>query len=956
MTANPAVGPAAATLGATRRLMWLLVVPVLALLAVLSTLQYRERIAEAERDLLRRADERAQELEALSRPAMNHVQDLQRLLQQRWDDPPDSGNLLRDALAPRLQDGGLPDGWALDGAAEPLRQRLGQFWWAPPDGRAPEVVWLRRAQDFVERARIVRLRSPGFEGTWFDAAEVNVHFGHPFVPTAQLLAATGAPTLRALDATRQQRSAQFEKDLAGDPNDTTFWRPPALSPLSGELVMAHGALVVAGGRYRGEVRVEFRLDELQRATRRWQDVSGSRVWVTDRRLNVLADSLQPLQPPQGSGLADTRVQVPLATRLPKGLERADLDAALFSLDRVQRTPEGGGWVMAASVRIGAPWVYVQAVPEAALRAQVLPTLLPNALLGLALLATFVAGQWLLARRFVAPALQVLGYLRQLSTDPAAAAPQLGARWRGWVDAVTQVFAQQRELQRRERAHEAFKSAMVDHAPTAIVSTGGDGCIVDFNPAAERMFGRSRAEVLGRPLGEVIIPPRHRAAHQAEMDRLRAGEPVPGFGEPFEMKGLRADGSEFAMEMLAFQLHRDREHFYTGFITDLSARQEAARQIERQRDALRQTEKLSAMGTLLAGVAHELNNPLAIVMGRASLLEDKTSDPALTGDARRIREAAERCGRIVRTFLNMARHKPAEHGPVQINDIVRAAADMLGYTLRSHGIALDLALADDLPELQADGDQLGQVVLNLIVNAQQALAGMAEGPRRIAVASGLEPLRIGRQQRIWLRVADTGPGVRGEAREKIFEPFFTTKAAGLGTGLGLSVSRSIVREHGGDLALEDREGGASFRMSLPISGQSGPVSAGMALAPAPGEAHARVLVVDDEPEIADLIRSMLEGEGFDVVTAESGAVALEMLAEVRFDAIVSDVRMPELDGAGLWRAVRESWPTLARRMLFVTGDTLSPQARQLLDESGCGSLDKPFAKPDLLAALHAALIR
>jgi two-component system NtrC family sensor kinase len=135
-----------------------------------------------------------------------------------------------------------------------------------------------------------------------------------------------------------------------------------------------------------------------------------------------------------------------------------------------------------------------------------------------------------------------------------------------------------------------------------------------------------------------------------------------------------------------------------------------------------------------------------------------------------------------------------------------------------------------------------------------------------------------------------------------------------------------------------------------------MSAALPLTQAAGEAHARVLVVDDEAEIADLIRAVLEGAGLDVVTAESGAIALEMLAEARFDAIVSDVRMPDLDGAALWRAVRERWPTLARRVLFVSGDTLSTQARQILDESGCTSLDKPFSKGDLLAAVHATLER
>jgi len=936
-------------LRSARLLGWWLIVPVLALLAVLTLLQYRQRLAEAERELQHGADERGQALAAIARPAMDHVHDLRRTLESRWDDPPDGGPALRAALTPWLA-GGRTDGWSLDAAPEPVRQRFGQVWWAPAEGRAPDEIWLRRAQLFVEAARVVHERAPGFEATWFAAAETNVSFGYPWIGTPRMLAAMGVPTLQALDGPRRAAVGRSERELARDPEDITFWGVPYVSQLNGELVQSHGAVVMVDGRYRGEVSLDFRLDALEAMARTWQR-PGGRVWVTDRALNVLADPAQPLLAPAGLGLADTQVAVPLARRLPMPLD----DAALAALPRARATLlRADGWVLAAAAPEGSPWVFVKAVPESLLRAAVLPSLLPNALLGLALLAVFVAGQWLFARGFVTPALAVLGYLRQLSTDPTARVPQLGPRWQGWVDAVTDTFKVQRLLQRRERAHEAFKSAMVDHAPTAIVTTSGDGRIVDFNPAAEGMFGLSRAQALGRGLGETILPLRL----QGELQR-RAGAVDPARHPPWETTARHASGREFPIQLLAFQVQIDGEPFDTAFITDLSTQHESARQIDRQRDALRQSEKLSAMGTLLAGVAHELNNPLAIVMGRASLLEEKAEGTAVQGDARRIREAAERCGRIVRTFLNMARQKPPSRSPVQLGDIARAAADMLGYTLRSHGIQVDLQLADGMPQVQADADQLGQVVLNLMVNAQQALESV-QGPRRLQLSAGVEPLRAGREPRVWLRVADNGPGVPQAVRERLFEPFFTTKAAGFGTGLGLSVSRSIVREHGGELMLEatgpGAAGGASFRLSLPISGEAHGVSQPLLLASAGGELHSRLLVVDDEAEITDLMRAVLEDAGFDVATAESGAVALELLAEARFDAIVSDVRMPDLDGAALWRAVRERQPHLARRMLFVTGDTLSPQARQVFEESGCPSLDKPFAKADLLAAVRATLAR
>jgi two-component system NtrC family sensor kinase len=535
---------------------------------------------------------------------------------------------------------------------------------------------------------------------------------------------------------------------------------------------------------------------------------------------------------------------------------------------------------------------------------------------------------------------------------------------GPVQSVVVCGLDHTELRRGEeqlRASEALKTAIVDHALAALISTDVSGIIVEFNPSAEAMFGRRRADVIGKAVGEIVVPDRFRENHEAGLRRVGAGGPSRLLGQRVEMRAMRIDGSEFPIEMVLSRTDSQGEVFYTASIVDLSERHNAALQIERQRDALRQSEKLSAMGTLLAGVAHELNNPLAIVMGRSGLLEEKCEAlPEIALDAKRIREAAERCGRIVRTFLNMARSRPALRSEVSLNELARGTADLLAYSYRTHDVELRIELDPQLPTVSADADQLSQVLLNLMVNAQQALQHVS-GERRVTLRTGLDSGTRGGPDMAWLRVSDSGLGISAEVAARIFEPFFTTKAEGMGTGLGLSVSASLVREHGGSLTLEASQPGegAVFRFALPVALNTQPVAPG----PIDDEprvadtaAVARLLVVDDEPEVVAMLRDMLERAGYDVAVAESGAVALEMIAAANFDAVVSDLRMPDMGGADLWQQIAQREPRLGQRILFVTGDTLSRDTRAFLTGAGCGTLEKPFAKAELLARVAELLQR
>ena len=378
----------------------------------------------------------------------------------------------------------------------------------------------------------------------------------------------------------------------------------------------------------------------------------------------------------------------------------------------------------------------------------------------------------------------------------------------------------------------------------------------------------------------------------------------------------------------------------GFVRDVTDRRAAEEALERQRNALYVGEKLAAMGTLLAGVAHELNNPLGVVLGQANLLRRAVGEGPNAQRAEKIERAAERCARIVKSFLSLARHHPPERARAELNGIVGDAAELLSYPLRMENVDLQLHLGGEMPVLWADPHELHQVVVNLVTNARQAMRAKAP-PHRIALRTRFDASR----QRVVLEVEDDGPGVPPEIRPRIFEPFFTTKPPGEGTGLGLSLCRGIVESHGGSIEVESaRGGGAVFRIELPI--QDLPSVRPEAPRPAVAPSAKRILVVDDEPDLAALVAEMLIEVGYRVEAAVSGAGALEKLAAGEFDLILSDIRMPDVDGPALYREAKRRYPRLEGRFLFFTGDALSESTRQFLEDGPMPHLAKPFSAEEL----------
>jgi two-component system NtrC family sensor kinase len=278
----------------------------------------------------------------------------------------------------------------------------------------------------------------------------------------------------------------------------------------------------------------------------------------------------------------------------------------------------------------------------------------------------------------------------------------------------------------------------------------------------------------------------------------------------EIQGMRADGSTFPVELAITEVSLPHRRLFTAYLRDLTAARAAQAEIERHREALHQSEKLAALGSLLAGVAHELNNPLSILIGNALMLQTEAEGVSrlLAERAQRIQRAAERCGRIVRSFLAMARQRKTQPRSVEVEFLIGNALGLLAYGLRAAGIEIEQTIAAALPPVFCDPDQVTQVLTNLLVNAQQALEGEPR-PRRVRLGAVTDG------NAIKIEVADNGPGIPPNLRSRVFDPFFTTKPMGVGTGIGLSVSRGIVEAHGGSLTLAPSERGATFLLRLPL---------------------------------------------------------------------------------------------------------------------------------------------
>ena len=496
------------------------------------------------------------------------------------------------------------------------------------------------------------------------------------------------------------------------------------------------------------------------------------------------------------------------------------------------------------------------------------------------------------------------------------------------------ITERKKMEDSLRGSEAMVRQILTACPVPItMNYAKDGIIIYESPAAQALLRYDRPQD-GKSVLERWVDPADRSAY---LTKLRRDGAVDGL----EVRYKKADGEEFPCSLSSRRIDYRGDEVIVSSIFDLTERKASEEELERQREMLHQSEKLSALGELLAGVSHELNNPLSVLLGQAMMLQETATEPATNVRAEKIGNAADRCARIVKSFLAMARQEPSQAEPVDLNVIIEEALEVTGYSLRTAGIELILRMAKELPPVMADADQMRQVFTNLIVNAQHALEDVA-APRQLKIITSFRKAR----GQLVVKIKDSGRGVSADVRSRIFEPLYTTKEVGTGTGMGLALCHRIIEAHGGSIELESRHGaGAAFAIRLPVADRE-QVSRPKLEAGEKRTGGYQVLVVDDEFDVGQIISDVLGHGGHSVEVAQSGRVALEKIKRQRYDVVLSDIRMPGMDGPSLYQAIQDTRPEQIEGLAFITGDTLSPRVKEFLDASQRPYLEKPIAPADI----------
>ena len=407
---------------------------------------------------------------------------------------------------------------------------------------------------------------------------------------------------------------------------------------------------------------------------------------------------------------------------------------------------------------------------------------------------------------------------------------------------------------------------------------------------------------------------------------------------------QAEASIYALNSTLEQRMAELQRIHDDLRHEVSERR-------RVQDRLFQQEKLAALGTLLANVAHELNNPLAVAALELDNLQEEGGPESWTADLETLTQAIERCQSVVQSFLALARQQPPTRHAVALHAVIGDVLVLLGHALEADGVRVESHLADDLPPLRADANQLHHVVANLITNAHQALLEI-DAPRQLRLATTLYADR----GQVVLEVADNGPGIPEVLQHRIFEPFFTTKPEGMGSGLGLPLCRNIVEGHGGTIEIASESGrGTTVSVTLPVAASDVGSPAVAPESEAPESARrGSILLIEDEPTIQRALGRVLQRRGHTIHTAANGLEGLAALEVRSYEVILCDMRMPHLDGPGFYRELEQRYPHLLSRLVFLTGDVLSPEADTFFARVNCPRLTKPVRAQEVQRLIQQML--
>lgn len=508
-----------------------------------------------------------------------------------------------------------------------------------------------------------------------------------------------------------------------------------------------------------------------------------------------------------------------------------------------------------------------------------------------------------------------------------------------------------------------RAETLDSLTEGIVELSRERRVLRTNRAFERIAGRSACEVLSRPLDEIFPEGGNAfdmlfAATDAE---TMTAAVFPHRGRHLQAKIHRVDCEKIRqkktgklLDTVARQnakvvLHSMLESIgFTLMVEDITERVEAERERETLKARLAQSEKMSALSVFVSGAAHELNNPLTSILGYSQLVMKKSGDNR--DELRKIVEGAQQCKTIVEQLMAFARSLRPDRKVTDLNAVLRDVLDARKEGIAAEGIRVTENLAADGAPSLVDAAQIGQVFHHVIDNATRALGGV-KGLRRIRVGTRIE------KEQIVIEMADNGPGIPADRLDRVFDPFFTTGGVGTGRGLGLSVAYGIVTAHGGQIAVTNGdEGGALIRIELPASKAQLPVpqEAAPAVPAGAGASPRRILVVDDEKVVAELIVEILSAPNHHVDAAHNGIDALRLLRQSGYDLIVLDLRMPDMSGQQMYEEMERHHPEHVERVLFVTGDTVMPEIQQFLRRVGNPCILKPFSVEDVFRKAHEIL--